>query len=455
MSVSYKILGQSLNRLVYTCPENTNTIISKLKIKNTSYPANINVNIGPSSSFNEELDEFNPSVNEEIYIMVIQADGKSIIGGGFTTVNGITRNYIARLNFDGTLDTGFNPNFNSFISSIAIQPDGKILVGGQFTTVGGTTRNRIARLNSDGTLDTGFNASVANNSVRSITPQPNGKIFIGGSFTTVNGTTRNRIALLNSDGTLDTGFNASITDNDVDSIVVQPDGKILVGGTFLTVDGTTRNRIARLNSDGTLDTGFNPNLNGPIRKIVLRSDGKIFIGGSFSAVGGTAIQGIALLNADGTIDTSFNANVKILAVVNAIVIQPNNKILIGGTFREVDNTNRERIARLNSDGSLDTGFNPSANNIVFEIALYPGTDSKILVGGRFTTIGDITRIRLARLSLSPIDNSTYLIKNKVIEFNNSIEINGGIGLEEDQILLVDSPDGQDIIIQAYGIEDTV
>ncbi len=95
-----------------------------------------------------------------VYSVAVQADGKILLGGDFTTVGGTPRNHIARLNADGTLDTGFNPNANGDVYSVAVQADGKILLGGNFTTVGGTARNHIARLNADGTLDTGFNPNA-------------------------------------------------------------------------------------------------------------------------------------------------------------------------------------------------------------------------------------------------------------------------------------------------------
>src|SRR5437667_5249241 len=103
------------------------------------------------------LDGFDPNANGSVDVVVVQPDGKILIGGEFTTLspNGgaaITRNHIARLNPDGTLDA-FNPNANGAVYAIAVQADGKILAGGTFTNVGGQTRNYIARLNSDGTLD--------------------------------------------------------------------------------------------------------------------------------------------------------------------------------------------------------------------------------------------------------------------------------------------------------------
>src|SRR5205814_9705633 len=103
------------------------------------------------------LDGFDPNANGAVLAVVVQPDGKILIGGNFTTLspNGgavVTRNRIARLNPDGTLDTVFNPNatgpLGSPIVSIALQADGKILAGGNFTTIGGQARNGNAWLDA-------------------------------------------------------------------------------------------------------------------------------------------------------------------------------------------------------------------------------------------------------------------------------------------------------------------
>src|SRR5204863_8447460 len=78
------------------------------------------------------LDGFNPNANGVVFVVVVQPDGKILIGGEFTTVAGGTRNNIARLNPDGTRDTAFNSNANDRVLSIAVQADGKILAGGFF-----------------------------------------------------------------------------------------------------------------------------------------------------------------------------------------------------------------------------------------------------------------------------------------------------------------------------------
>src|SRR5438552_1696577 len=94
------------------------------------------------------LDGFDPNADGLVRVVVVQPDGKILIGGDFTTVLGVARSRIARLNPDGTLDTAFNPNANGHVYSIVVQADGKILAGGPFTSIGGQTRFHIARLDA-------------------------------------------------------------------------------------------------------------------------------------------------------------------------------------------------------------------------------------------------------------------------------------------------------------------
>ena len=129
----------------------------------------------------------------------MQADGKILVGGDFTTLGGggtgtTTRNYLGRLNADGSSTTSFDPgaggNSPVVVGALAVQADGKILVGGKFTRLGGgtgtTTRNYLGRLNADGSLDTGFDPG-ANDSVRALAVQADGKILVGGHFTLLGG----------------------------------------------------------------------------------------------------------------------------------------------------------------------------------------------------------------------------------------------------------------------------
>ena len=202
------------------------------------------------------FDGFDPGAdNSHIMALAIQTDGKVVVGGGFATLGGggtgtASRNFIGRLNPDGTIDNSFDPGANQGVFALAVQPDGKILVGGAFTMLGGggtgtTERSHIGRLNADGSLDASFNPGASDN-IYSLAVQADGKILVGGIFATLGGAPRNLIGRLNADGSLDATFDPG-ANNSVRIVLPQPDGRIIVGGGFTTLGGggtgsTMRNR---------------------------------------------------------------------------------------------------------------------------------------------------------------------------------------------------------------------
>jgi uncharacterized delta-60 repeat protein len=354
---------------------------------------------------------FNTGTGADDFVLdtSIQSDGKIIIGGSFTSYNGIARNRIARLNTDGTLDTTFNPGIGAdgIVHTTSIQNDGKIIIGGSFTNFNGSARNRIARLNSNGTLDTTFNPGIgADGVVYTTSIQNDGKIIIGGSFTNFNGSARNRIARLNSIGTLDTNFNPGAGVNGtVITTSIQSDGKIIIGGDFNTYNGITRDGIARLNTSGSLDATFSITT-GPsnlIYSVPILSNGKLIVGSFYNK-----IKGIARLNTNGTFDSTFNIGTGALGRVNSISIQSDGKIIIGGNFFSYNDVPIKNIARLHTDGTLDESFNPGtgANNIVWNTSIQ--SDGKIIIAGGFTAYNGIGRNRITRINgNNTLSNSSF------------------------------------------------
>ena len=137
------------------------------------------------NTFIHSVNNDGTSTNGIVFTTSIQSDGKIIVGGLFTSYNGTTTNNICRLTADDNFDSTFNigTGANDKVISTTIQSDGKIIIGGYFTSFNGTTRNKIARLNADGTLDSTFNVGTgANNYVYTTTIQSDGKILIGGLF---------------------------------------------------------------------------------------------------------------------------------------------------------------------------------------------------------------------------------------------------------------------------------
>ena len=328
--------------------------------------------------------------------IVLQPDGKTLVGGSFTAYKGLTSNRITRLNIDGSIDASFNTGtgFNSYITSIVKQPDGKILVGGNFTTYNGITQNRIIRLNSDGSIDASFNVGTGfNNYVSSIVIQPDGKILVVGNFVNYNGGVSAYIIRLNADGSKDTSFNiGNGFNNTVFSVVLQPDGKILAVGSFTSFNSVAENRIVRLNTDGSKDVSFvaGAGLNNTTLTIAVQSDGKILVGGNFTGYNGvTGINRIIRLNSDGSQDATFNSGTGFNNSVRTILVQPDNKIVIGGGFASYNGVTENKIIRLNSDGGKDVTFvtGTGFNNLNVNSLCLKSNDT-LLVGGDFTTYKD-------------------------------------------------------------------
>jgi uncharacterized delta-60 repeat protein len=322
--------------------------------------------------------------------LAAQSDGKVIFAGDFTQVNSVVRSNFARVNADGILDTTFNPGtgFDVAPLKIVVQPDGKILTVGLFTSYNGSARNGIARLNSDGSLDATFNPTI-NGTVFALALQSDGKILIGGTFNAVNGQTRSNAARLNADGSLDATFNPTIGSGGVtiNGITVQSDGKFLIGGIFTGVNGFNRVNLVRFNADGTLDTAFNAGSISGVNQVQVQTDGKYVV----------LTTSLIRLNNNGTADTTFQSPT---VTILDYLVQPDGSVIIGGTFAFVNGSN---IARLKPDGTLDPLFLPGGANGTVN-ALARTADGKVLAGGSFTRIGNVNRLGIARLTISPIIN---------------------------------------------------
>jgi uncharacterized delta-60 repeat protein len=324
--------------------------------------------------------------NSGVNTISIQSDGKIIIGGFFTTYNGTVSNGIARLNTNGTVDPTFNAGngqnslFGS-IYSLAIQGDGKILVGGTFTAFNGVTINNIVRLNSNGSVDLSFNPGTGATAgglgyltyIKCISLQSNNKIIIGGNFTSYNGISRNGIARVNSNGSLDLTFDpgSGVTrygnppqgqsSSYLLSSLILSDGKILIVGRFTDYNGIPRESIAKLNSDGSLDNGFVPttgnnygvgSYGSDLKTVAIQSDGKII----------AASSRWFRFNENGLLDSTCSLNFITITNfgVNVILLQNDEKIIVGGVFTDFNGTGRNRIARLHNNIINTTAFGPSS-----------------------------------------------------------------------------------------------
>lgn len=374
---------------------------------------------GADPSFNTQDDctyGNGESFDQKVNATALQTDGKLIVGGNFTMYNGVSRNCIARINKNGTLDHSFDPKasfsdmFPSYsptnVEALAIQTDGKIILSGNFLKYNGFICNGLVRVNSDGSIDKSFNVgSGLNAPAFKIIIQTDGKILIAGSFTSYNGVSRNRIARINSNGSLDTTFKTGTGFNNyVRTIALLNNGKIMAGGMFNSYNGTTAVRIARLKSDGTYDAGFvsGTGFQNEVSTILPIANGKLVIMGHFGSYKSTFITRIVQVDSIGNIDNSFNPGAGFDAGVYTGLIQADGKIIAAGAFINFNNKSYNRICRLNKNGSIDTTYKPPLEYVIGDFIYSVSLESsgQIMIGGNFSCYNNNKNIlnHIARLN---------------------------------------------------------
>jgi uncharacterized repeat protein (TIGR01451 family)/uncharacterized delta-60 repeat protein len=351
--------------------------------------------------------------------------------------------------------------FNDYVTSMDLQPDGNILASGNFTFFNTFPFDYVARLLVDGAYDPSFLNNLAGADatvyqVLSQTPGPgqtNGPVMIVGNFTQTDQVNRSGIARLNLDGSLDETFNPGAgADSIVFGIAEQllpaaqtnlaPVPYYVICGNFANFNGFPSSGVARLTTGGQLDPNFNigagvSGSNAAVHVVAIQPNNQILVGGDFTSFNNTTHHHLVRLNVDGTVDTNFVAFDGIASDINGsvrtILIQPDSRILIGGLFTTVNGSNYNYIARLNADGTLDTNFNVGVgcDNSVLTLAL--DSQNRILVGGEFTHANGVTRNGITRLNpdgtIDPTINFGFgangFVDAIAVQANDEIDVAGG------------------------------
>lgn len=302
---------------------------------------------------------------------------------------------------DGTIDQSFPTRPNSNVVALLSTSDNGAIIGGtlfdfQYNGVSVAALKNLAKLKPTGEIDTTFNANIANGALSAVSTLA----FSGSDIIAGHG---NAVARIDQTGLIDTAFKTNVgaaarkadgtTAGVVYSVAVQADGKILVGGDFASFNSHATQNLVRLNSDGTVDTSFSSQsgIDNIVRKVLVQPDQKILVGGNFTTFQSANATYLVRLNANGTVDTSFkNPSISPAgSFVTQLGLQSDGKIIIGGQFSSVDGTSRPNLARLNVDGSLDQSFGDSSN-LFFQwstaiSALWVNANDSLLIGSGMTS----------------------------------------------------------------------
>jgi uncharacterized delta-60 repeat protein len=358
----------------------------------------------------------NGTSNGVVHANLTTSTGDHLIAGQFTSVGGVARGYIAKLSKNGSLDQAFGTGVgaNGPVYAMALDSNGRILIGGNFTTFDGVARNRIARLTANGDLDASFNpGSGFDGPVYCIALGTD--IYVGGDFATFNGQPRNRLAAIYTSGTQTSGtFNGGANAAVRALVYNQLTSALYAGGEFTAIGSTARGYFAQFSSSSTL-TGSNLSFNGPVRAIhfptAFSSTGtSLFVGGDFTSVGSAPRGRLAAFVAPAwggtpTLDGQFNFWLD--APCRKILVLSETKVLVAGDFTTINGRWRSRFATMlrsssNSGSSTSTywdvvaGYGESGpDGPVHSVAL--DSDGRPLLAGAFAGVSPSTRNAVLRL----------------------------------------------------------
>ena len=307
-------------------------------------------------------------------------------------------------------DVGFYKNhgasytnsLSSGVSDFHIHPDGKITVSGSYGFYDGYNKPHVVRLNPDLSVDPGFrmNFGIASGSWTGLLlseVQSTGKVIIGGKFNFYQSSSSqwHNLARLNTSGFVDTyslgsGNNAG-TNDDVTDMALQSDDKVIVAGRFTTFAGSSANHIVRINVNGGRDNSFNVGsgitssfISSYINRVKIMADGKLIVAGQFTSWNNLPYKNIVRLNSNGSLDTTFQPGLGPAGMIEAIHELPNGKIAIGGSFTSYNGIYCPGFCILNPDGTFDNSFSPGSGFLGTVKTICADTNN-IYVGGSFTS----------------------------------------------------------------------
>jgi uncharacterized delta-60 repeat protein len=377
---------------------------------------------------NGDLDlSFAPLPDSSVRALLVQRD-KYLVAGDIPFDGEPARRGLARLNPDGTSDTSFSPQIDGPVEGIVPTLDGKLLIYGQFTRVNGARRVMMARLNADGTLDSSFDIGKGfDGSPNAVALQSDGKVLVRGGFYNVDGVFVPYFArLLDQRNPGELRFSSSTyiaTEGEAILIKVERTGgsegsleariqthdlSAIAGADYESLDMLVRfqdgesgeksftipvshNPAAQGNTTFEVDLSGGPSQEALVARVLIRdaeagsldknyvlkvdpptggvtafdflSDGSLLLGGGFAAINGIPSRNVARLKTDGTIDPTFLAGLSPNAAVTAVLVEPTGGILLGGLFASLGPEPSRKLARINADGTIDKTFAKNVSSL--------------------------------------------------------------------------------------------
>lgn len=358
--------------------------------------------------------------------LLLQPDGKILVAGWFGSYGSSAASGLVRLNPNGSIDQAFSAQLGAGftggnVSVLALQADGRIVVGGNFTTVAGQARPLLARLEASGAPDRSFAPPTSGPwSIGCLAAQPDGRILVASHAPPLLNNPGRLVRLLPS-GQPDASF---IADPNLDpwrehggshTLQVQADGRIVVSGQYY---GPGHSYLHRLLPDGSFDPSWAFTDYGPCASsalsLLLLPNGNLVVGGTPHHYDTTdRVTGIAILQPNWVPLPTFRPHIQASGSIADVLVQPDQQVVVTGRFDEINGVPAGNLARLTGSGEVDTAFTAHSrlgyakcSGLVTSLRLQ--SDGKLVVGGDFRTVGGQARPSLARLLADGRPDPSYV-----------------------------------------------
>lgn len=339
----------------------------------------------------------------DLRAFAIQSDGQVLVGGFLRSYNGVARSGLVRLSPTGTLDSTFSSGAGAEgtvyrdVNAVLLQPDGRILVGGRFEKFDGQSRSNLVRLLPSGAVDTSFRVPISGY-VNALALDADGMILVGGEWDAVAGTASSfGLFRLLPTGLLDPSFVPPATHRmTVHALLIRPDGRVLVGGSSTEANQDPRPGLLSLNSNGSVDRSFEANISvrsssseiQKVNAIGLDSAGRILVAGNFEMQPELHRRALVRLDPSGHPDEAFAPSIgadRYPPMLSGLAVLQDDSVVIAGDFQSVGDLIRHGLAQLDSAARPVVAFDPgkSAGPGGYVTTVITTADQRLLAGGSF------------------------------------------------------------------------
>jgi hypothetical protein len=340
--------------------------------------------------------EFGVGISGNVYALEVLPGGNLVAGGNFAVAGSVGTSYVAT--WDGTSWSRMaSPGFGNPVLALAVLGNGDLIAGGSLLIIntGTGAGDFIARWNGASWSPLG---QGVNNIVRALSLGPDGQLLVGGMFDSAGGQDAFSIASWSSVNwsTLGTGTEHNGGDSGyVFAIATMHNGDIVAGGAFAVAGGIQTGPIARWDgaSWSALDTGV-IGITGPgtVYALAVLPNGDLVAGGSFATAGTVPASNIARW--DGANWSALGAGVSGgsgTTSVNALAVMPDGDLIVGGSFTSAGDVSANGIARWDGTAWSTLG---TVTSFVRALAVMPNGD--LVAGGWFTMASGAPAVNLAR-----------------------------------------------------------